>query len=309
VTGCAGFIGSTLVESLLAQGARVHGIDNFSDYYPRATKEANLRTALSDRRFTFTESDLVSAPLDPLVNDVTGVFHLAAQPGVRGSWGQTFEVYVRDNIVATQRIFEAAARSAARVVFASSSSIYGDAEALPTSEGVRPAPVSPYGVTKLTCESLATTYAKRGLTVITLRYFTVYGPRQRPDMAFARLIAAALQGKPFVLFGDGLQSRDFTYVDDALSATIKAMERAPSGAAYNIGGGTRATLQDVIQMCERLTGHSVQLVVRETAAGDVRHTAADTTRARSELGWSPTIPLEEGLARQLEWSSDATQRH
>jgi UDP-glucuronate 4-epimerase len=216
---------------------------------------------------------------------------------------------VRDNIVATQRLFEAAARSAARVVFASSSSIYGDAEALPTSEGVRPAPVSPYGVTKLTCESLANTYAKRGLTVIILRYFTVYGPRQRPDMAFARLIAAALQRKPFVLLGDGLQSRDFTYVDDAVSATIKAMERAPSGAGYNVGGGTRATLQDVIQMCKRLTGRSVQVVVRETAAGDVRHTAADTARARSELGWSPTIPLEEGLLRQIEWSSDATRRH
>lgn len=308
MTGCAGFIGSTLVESLLAQGARVHGIDNFSDYYARNVKEANLRAALSDRKFTLTESDLVSMPLEPLVNEVTGIFHLAAQPGVRGSWGHTFEIYARDNIIATQRLFEAAAGSAARVVFASSSSIYGDAEALPTSEGVRPAPVSPYGVTKLTCESLASTYAKRGLKVITLRYFTVYGPRQRPDMAFARLIAAALQGKPFVLLGDGLQSRDFTYVDDAVSATIKAMERAPIGAAYNIGGGTQATLQDVIQMCERLTDRSVQLVVREAAAGDVRHTAADTSRAESELGWSPTISLEEGLAHQLEWSSDALQR-
>lgn len=246
---------------------------------------------------------MVSAPLEPLVNGTTGIFHLAAQPGVRGSWGHTFEVYVRDNIIATQRLFEAATASASRVVFASSSSIYGDAEALPTSEDVRPAPVSPYGVTKLTCESLASTYAGRGLTVIILRYFTVYGPRQRPDMAFARLLAAALQEKPFVLLGDGLQSRDFTYVDDAVAATVKAMERAPSGATYNIGGGTRATLRDVIQICEQLTDRSIQLRVRDTAAGDVRHTAADTARARNDLRWTPTTTLEKGLAHQLSWSS------
>jgi len=240
VTGCAGFIGSHLAEVLVERGDRVLGIDAFTDYYARETKEANLAGLVGRPRFHMLEDDLVDAPLDALFEDVDGVFHLAAQPGVRGSWGRTFDVYLRDNLLATQRVFEAAAQRGVRVVFASSSSVYGNAATYPTSEAAPPRPVSPYGVTKLCCEHLAHTYAdEAGLDFVAMRYFTVYGPRQRPDMAVGRIAAALSDGGRFVVYGTGEQSRDVTYVDDAVLATLAAMDAPPRVRSSTSAAGAR----------------------------------------------------------------------
>ena len=303
VTGCAGFIGSHLVAALVDRGDEVVGIDCFTDYYARAVKEANLAEIRARPGFVFVEADVVEVDLAPLVADATGVFHLAAQPGVRGSWGDSFALYVRQNVIATQRLFEVAARSGTRVVFASSSSVYGNAEAYPTAEDVRPRPISPYGVTKLSCEHLAGAYAETlGLDVVALRYFTVYGPRQRPDMAFARLTGAVARRERFRIYGTGEQSRDFTYVDDAVAATHAAMDRAPSGAVYNVGGGAEASLREVIELCEQLSGRPTDVVYDDSMPGDVRRTAADTSRIRADVGWAPQTPLENGIAVHLAWS-------
>lgn len=305
VTGCAGFVGSHLAEALLERGHEVVGIDAFTDYYAREVKEANLERASAQPGFRFMERDLGDGEPDALVQSVDGVFHLAAQPGVRGSWGETFEIYVRENILATQRLLEAAARAEVRVVMASSSSVYGNAEAYPTREDASPRPISPYGVSKLACESLAQTYSECfGLEVVALRYFTVYGPRQRPDMAFSRIISALQGGKPFRLFGTGEQSRDFTYVDDAVAATLTAMNGGRGSSVYNVGGGSETTLGEVVALCEALAGARLDLRHEPAAAGDVRRTAADTSRIRAELGWSPRTSLEEGLAAQLAASLD-----
>ena len=303
VTGCAGFIGSHLAEALLDRGASVIGVDSFTDYYDRDLKEANLATARADDRFRFVGADLATDDLEPLVAEVDAVFHLAAQPGVRGSWGDTFPIYARDNVVATQRLFEAAAARHRRIVWASTSSVYGNAETYPTREEARPRPISPYGVTKLGCEHLAEAYAESfGLDHAILRYFTVYGPRQRPDMAFTKIARALASGEPFQVFGSGEQSRDVTYVGDAVAATIAAMERAATGAVYNVGGGSETTLNEVIALCEELTGRTLDRRGAEAAAGDVRRTSADTTRARTELGWLPRTSLADGLRAQLRWA-------
>jgi nucleoside-diphosphate-sugar epimerase len=308
VTGCAGFVGSHLVERLLRDGHDVLGVDAFTDYYPRAIKESNLEPSRGHPCFTLVEADLASDDLHPLVEGSSGVYHLAAQPGVRGSFGETFATYVRDNVVATQRLFEAAVAARTRVVYASSSSVYGNAEAYPTSEDVRPRPISPYGVTKLSCEHLAAAYAATsGLDAIGLRYFTVYGPRQRPDMAFSRLVGALLQGATFELNGSGEQSRDFTYVADAVAATVASMERGRSGAVYNVGGGAETSLSVVIQLAERLAGRRLDLARRPTAVGDVTRTAADTSAIRADTGWAPAIGLAQGLAAQLEAAADASR--
>jgi nucleoside-diphosphate-sugar epimerase len=300
VTGCAGFLGSHVAEALLRRGDEVVGVDAYTDYYPRSVKEANIEEALKEPSLSFVEFDLAEGALAPLLADVDGVFHLAAQPGVRGSWGDSFAVYVRDNILATQRLLEAAAHAGVRVVMASTSSVYGNAEAYPTGEDASPRPISPYGVTKLACESLARTYGESfGLRVVALRYFTVYGQRQRPDMAFARIISALLGGTPFHLFGTGEQSRDFTYIGDAVEATLAAMEGGPAGRIYNVGGGSETTLREVISLCEDLTGRSLDVRYEPSAPGDVRRTAADASLIRSELGWTPRTSLEEGLAAQL----------
>ncbi len=300
VTGSAGFVGSHLAEALLERGHEVVGVDAFTDYYAREVKEANLERARARPGFTFAERDLADGELEPLVEGVDGVFHLAAQPGVRGSWGGTFAIYVRENILATQRLFEAAARANVRVVMASSSSVYGNAEEYPTREDTSPRPVSPYGVSKLACESLAQTYSDSfGLEVVALRYFTVFGPRQRPDMAFSRIISALLGGGPFRVFGTGEQSRDFTYVDDAVTATLAAMNGGQGSTVYNVGGGSETTLGEVIALCEGMVGRRLALRHEQAAAGDVRRTAADTSLIRAELGWSPRTSLEEGLAAQL----------
>ena len=300
VTGCAGFVGSHLSEALLERKHEVVGIDAFTDYYARRLKEANLESARARPGFTFVERNLADGELAPLFEGVDGVFHLAAQPGVRGSWGATFAIYVRENILATQRLFEAAARARVRVVMASSSSVYGNAEEYPTREDTSPRPVSPYGVSKLACESLAQTYSECfGLEVVALRYFTVYGPRQRPDMAFSRIISALLGGESFRVFGTGEQSRDFTYVGDAVAATVAAMNGRRGNAVYNVGGGSETSLGEVVALCERLAGRRLELRHEPAAAGDVRRTAADTARIRAELGWTPQTALEEGLTAQL----------
>ena len=277
------------------------GVDTFTDYYERSVKESNLETAQRESAFSIVEADLAGDSVAPLFSGIDGLFHLAAQPGVRGSWGDTFSVYLRDNILVTQRLFEAAARSGVRIVLASTSSVYGNAESYPTHEEMLPRPVSPYGVTKLACESLARTYAECfALETIVLRYFTVYGPRQRPDMAFARIISALLSEKPFHVYGTGEQSRDFTYVADAVEATVAAMEGGYPGRIYNVGGGSETTLRDVIALLERLAGTHLDVRYEPAAVGDVRRTAADTTLIRSELDWRPQTALADGLGQQLD---------
>ena len=295
VTGAAGFIGSHLTEALLERGHEVLGVDCFTDYYDAALKEENAA------KLDVARVDLAEEDLD--LGGVDGVFHLAGQPGVR-SFGEVFEDYVRRNLLASRRVFETTANAGVRVVFASSSSVYGDAEAYPTSEDARPNPISPYGITKLGCEQLAHAYAKGfGLDAVLLRYFTVYGPRQRPDMAVTRIVGALAGGGAFELYGDGLQSRSFTYVADAVDATIAAMEDAPAGSLYNVGGGAEATMRDVIATLERVSGRTLDLVERPAEAGDVRRTSADTTRIEKDLGWRATTSLEEGLRAQWEWAS------
>jgi UDP-glucuronate 4-epimerase len=302
VTGCAGFIGSTLAETLLDAGADVVGVDAFTDYYPRDRKEAQVAAAREHAAFEFAERDLGAGPLpEPLLEGVDGIFHLAARPGVRASWGAGFPGYLNDNLAATHAIVEAAAARDLPVVFASSSSIYGDALSYPTSEDTGPAPISPYGVTKLACEHLIDVYIRDfGLRCTALRYFTVYGPRQRPDMAFQRIVEALVAGSEFEVYGDGSQSRDFTFVADAVAATIAAMDRGPDARTYNVGGGSEATIRDVVATLEELSGRSLRIRYADRAAGDVRRTLADTTSIRKELGWDPRFDLRGGLAAQLE---------
>jgi nucleoside-diphosphate-sugar epimerase len=295
VTGAAGFIGSHLAEALLARGHDVLGVDCFTDYYDPALKEENAA------HLEVARVDLAEQDLD--VDGVDGVFHLAGQPGVR-SFGRVFEDYVRRNLIATRRVFETAAEAGVRVVFASSSSIYGDAERYPTPEEAEPRPISPYGITKLGCEHLAHAYAKEfALDAVVLRYFTFYGPRQRPDMALARIVDALARGAQFELYGDGLQSRSFTYVADGVDATIAAMEGAPPGALYNVGGGAEATMRDAIATLERISERTLDVVERPAAAGDVRRTAADATAIERDLGWRASTTLEDGLQAQWEWAS------
>jgi nucleoside-diphosphate-sugar epimerase len=303
VTGCAGFIGSHLCERLIGEGWDVVGVDGFTPYYDRADKVANLGALDGSRRFTLVEGDLVTMDLAPLLADAPVVFHLAAQPGVRPSFGEGFARYTADNLLATQRVLEAAAAAGSpRVVWASSSSVYGDAAAYPCVEDATPtAPRSPYGVTKRACEDLAAIYRSGGLSIVGLRYFTVYGPRQRPDMAMRRLCEGLLDGSTFPLYGDGSQSRDFTHVADAVDATYRAALAHDPAPIYNVGGGHEATLAEVISVLEGLAARTAVLDRRPDQVGDVRRTAADTARARADLGWSPTIGLAEGLRSQLDW--------
>jgi UDP-glucuronate 4-epimerase len=295
VTGAAGFIGSHLLQTLLDRGHDAVGWDAFTDYYEPALKEENARD-LPVARVDVAEDALDLASFD-------GVFHLAGQPGV-ASFGGIFPVYVRQNVLASQRLFEEAVAAGARVVVASSSSVYGDAERYPTPEDVVPHPISPYGITKLACEQLAHAYGSEfGLEVATVRYFTIYGPRQRPDMAFTKMVTCLAEGRPFELYGDGSQSRSFTYVDDAVDATIAAMERAPQGAIYNVGGGTEVSMLDAVETLGRIAGRRLELVRRPRREGDAARTAADTTRIRTELGWEPRTSFEDGLGAQWRWAA------
>ena len=299
VTGAAGFIGSLLMEKLIADGHDVTGIDSFTDYYDTALKEENAAGK------EIVRVDLAEEGLAGLAEGADGIFHLAAQPGVRASWGLSFEDYTRRNLLATQRVFEQAAAAGVRVAYASSSSIYGNAAAYPTTEETPPAPISPYGVTKLATEHLARAYSDGfGLDAVVLRYFTVYGPRQRPDMAFTRLVRALHEGTTFRLFGDGTHSRDVTYVGDVISASILALERAPSGAVYNVGGGNETSMREVIETLERISGRRLDLVYEDAATGDVKRTAADTSRLRADVGWAPQTSLEEGLTAHWRWVAE-----
>ncbi|HWH93629.1 MAG TPA: NAD-dependent epimerase/dehydratase family protein [Baekduia sp.] len=304
VTGCAGFIGSHLTESLLADGISVIGVDCFNANYGRAQKLSNLHHALDWRAFQFVPLDLARGELQDLVSEVDVVFHLAAEPGVRSSWGDRFERYVTNNIVGTQQLLRALeAAPGARLVYASSSSIYGQAETLPTSEDTPPDPVSPYGLTKLSGEHLCNVYqANNGLEVASLRYFTVFGPRQRPDMAFNIFCRAALAGEEITIHGDGRQTRDFTYVADVVAATRAAGVAAiDSGGAYNVGGGLRGSLRDVLAVIEGLAGSPLNVRYGVAQAGDVRDTGAATGKAREQLGFAPATSLQDGLAAEFEW--------
>ena len=303
VTGAAGFIGSHLSERLIADDWRVTGIDAFTSYYSRADKEANLAGLRREPRFELIEADLVDAPLDRILADRPVVFHLAAQAGVRASFGDSFSGYVHDNLIATQRVLEHALDAGCpRVAMASSSSVYGDADAYPCIEGVTPTrPRSPYGATKRMCEDLADIYRGLGLSVTALRYFTVYGPRQRPDMAMRRLCEAVVGGPAFTLNGDGLQSRDFTYVADAVDATVRAGTVIDVPLLLNVGGGEEATMLEVISTIEELAGRLLDVARTGDGKGDVRRTAADTRAARHALGWAPTTSLLTGLSHQLDW--------
>jgi UDP-glucuronate 4-epimerase len=302
LTGTAGFIGSRLAELLLDAGHSVCGIDRLSDYYDPALKRGNLEQLSGREAFEPIAGDLNEIDLERTFDGVEVVFHLAAQPGVRASWGAEFDVYLRDNVLATQRVLEAARDAGVgRVVFTSSSSVYGEAERYPTSEGDPPRPISPYGVSKLTAEHLCRLYLRQfGVPTVTLRYFTIFGPGQRPDMAFSRFIDAALEDRPLTVLGDGLQSRDFTYVDDAVTATIAAATRGEPGEAYNVAGGAQTTVLDVIGHLKRLVGRSLEVRHQGAAAGDVRRTGADTAKARADLNYEPKTSLEQGLRLQLE---------
>lgn len=303
VTGAAGFIGSRVSERLRAEGVPVLGVDTFDPYYGRRQKEANLRALRSDADFELREADLSSVDLAPHLDGVTHVFHCAAQAGVRGSWANGFGHYVTSNIIATQRLLEAVREAGVRrFVYSSSSSVYGDITA-PVDETAPTNPRSPYGATKLAAEHLCGVYAREfDVPCVSLRYFTVFGPGQRPDMAFHRMIESALSGNVFPLFGDGSARRDFTFVSDVVGANIRAaIADVPAGAVYNIGGGDSRTVSQVLDDLARIIGTPVPVERQARQAGDVKITAAITDRARDELGWTPQLGWDEALTRQVEW--------
>jgi nucleoside-diphosphate-sugar epimerase len=303
VTGAAGFIGSHLSSALLDSGASVTGIDCFTDYYPRRLKEANLATMHDRTGFTFVEGSLQDSDLRALVAGMTHVYHVAGQAGVRKSWGRDFDVYTRDNVQATQCLLEALVGvPIQKYVFSSSSSVYGDNVPLPMREDTYLQPVSPYGVSKLAAEHLGHLYwANHGVPVVSLRYFTVYGPRQRPDMAFQQFLTRVKEGNPITIFGDGEQTRDFTFVSDIVAANLAAAERGTTGGVYNIGGGSRVTLNHVLELIGRVTGKAVTVHREPVKKGDMRHTYADTSLARRDLRFAPAISLESGLEQQYRW--------
>ena len=303
VTGAAGFIGSTLVGRLLRDGADVVGLDCFTDYYPRPLKEHNLAGFRDQPHFRLIESRIQDADLVSLLADRTHVFHLAAQAGVRRSWGRDFAVYIGNNIEATHVLLEACVgRSVERFVYASSSSVYGDSVSLPAREDALVQPVSPYGVTKLAAEHLCALYhVNYGVPAVSLRYFTVYGPRQRPDMAFHRFLRAIILDQPITLFGDGEQTRDFTYVHDAVTAAVAAATVGVPGRVYNIGGGSRVSVNRVLEMIGLVSGRRPLVSVDPAQKGDMRHTYADTRLARTDLGFVPAVNFEEGLTAEYQW--------
>ncbi len=307
VTGAAGFIGSHLSERLIADGAAVTGLDCFSDYYPRERKEHNLEGLRRSPGFTLVEAALDAVDLPRLLDGVTHVFHLAAQAGVRKSWGRDFRVYTVNNVDATQVLLEACVgRSLDGFVYASSSSVYGDSVPLPMNEQAVPQPVSPYGVTKLAAEHLCHLYQHNyGVPAVSVRYFTVYGPRQRPDMGFHRFFRATMRGDSVVQYGDGRQTRDFTFVTDAVAATVAAATRGTPGAVYNVGGGSRVELLDTFELIRRITGRPLRIDQLDAQLGDMRDTYAETSRARADLSFAPTVSLEQGLRAQFEWMSAA----
>ncbi|MDT5066238.1 MAG: hypothetical protein QOK02_2393 [Mycobacterium sp.] len=308
VTGAAGFVGSHLTQRLRREGHEVTGLDSFTAYYDVGLKRANAEAAIRAGA-KFVEGDLNVIDLDSVLDGVDVIFHLAGQPGVRSSWGKEFSTYTHCNIDATQRLLEAGrgSRTLRRLVYASSSSVYGDAERYPTRESDHPQPVSPYGVTKLAAEHLCSLYAKSfDVPTVNLRYFTVYGPGQRPDMAFTRFAQAALRGDEIEVYGSGEQVRDFTYVEDVVEANLLAATRdvAP-GTVLNVAGGSHTTVNEVLQIFEELAGQRLSINRGGAVAGDVSRTGGDTTAIRAVLGWKPTVTLRDGIARQFGWAADS----
>ena len=307
VTGVAGFVGSSLADYLLNLGHDVIGIDCFIDYYPKEMKLLNLEKALDSDKFTFIDKNLLELDLPKVLEGSEYIFHQAAQAGVRSSWGEQFSIYSDNNIVATQKLLEASKvlqsqGSLQKVVYASSSSVYGDSQTLPTSEDLRPSPVSPYGVSKLSGEHLMGLYSKEfGVPTASLRYFTVYGPRHRPDMAFHRFIKAGLQGESLTLYDDGAQSRDFTFISDILKANLAAAAYQGDDLVFNIGGGSRVTINEAIKTIERILGKTLAIDRQARQKGDVKHTGADISLAAQELSYRPEVRLEDGLAEEAKW--------
>jgi nucleoside-diphosphate-sugar epimerase len=311
VTGCAGFIGSHLTEALLADGVEVIGVDCFNDNYQRPPKLRNLGHQAKDwDAFEFVPIDLSLGDLEDLVAEADIVYHLAAEPGVRASWGVRFERYVRNNVVATQHLLEATRPFPdKRFVYASSSSIYGEAETFPTPESVIPRPISPYGMTKLSGEHLCNLYtANYGLRIVTVRYFTVYGPRQRPDMAFHLFCRAALEDQPITVFGDGRQTRDFTYVDDIVAGTLAVGAADVDSGVYNLGGGSQTSVREALDIISELAGRELDVTYGQPEHGDVRDTSADTSAARRDLGFEPATSLRDGLAAEFSWLKESLER-
>jgi nucleoside-diphosphate-sugar epimerase len=300
VTGCAGFIGSSLTEKLLSEGHTVIGIDSFTDYYPIEIKKRNLITALRNKNFTFLESDILNMKKFPVVDYI---FHQAAQAGVRASWGQNFEIYSRNNILATQRLLEYYKdNKPLKFIFASSSSIYGDAEELPVREDAPKKPISPYGVTKLAAENLCYLYHKNyGLSAISLRYFTVYGPRQRPDMGIHKFITAAIKGNEITIYGNGDQTRDFTYISDIVKANIQAAKCESDWACFNIGGGSRISVKKLLDIIEKAVEKRIKIKYVDSQKGDVKDTHADTSLANEVIGYIPEVDIEAGIKKHVEY--------
>ncbi len=309
VTGAAGFIGSHLCEYLIEKGFEVVGIDNFADYYSRSIKEGNIAGLRKNQNFEFVEASLLEVDLAELLDGIDVVFHQSAQAGVRASWGQTFKIYSDNNILATQMLLEACRESPVRkFVYASSSSVYGDTKDLPMRESSLPCPVSPYGVSKLAAEHLCRLYHKNfGIPAVSLRYFTVYGARQRPDMAFHRFFRWALDDKPLEVYGDGEQSRDFTHVTDIVEANWLGFEKALPGEVFNIGGGSRITLNEVIEIIKEIVGRELEVQYQSVQKGDVRHTFADMTKAKEKLGYKPKVAIHDGLQTEYEWIKNIAQ--
>ncbi len=303
VTGAAGFIGSRLCLNLLGQGESVTGVDCFTDYYPRWIKEKNLNSLLTDGNFEFISRDILDLDLASLLEGTDVVYHLAAQAGVRSSWGESFAVYIRNNIQATQQLLEASKAAAIqKFVYASSSSVYGLTPSLPMTETSLLYPLSPYGVTKLAAEQLCFLYYKNyGVPTVSLRFFTVYGPGQRPDMAFHKFFKAIAEDRPITVFGDGQQTRDFTFVDDIISACLAAGRDGRPGEVYNLGGGHREKLEDLLPVLEHICGRPVKVLRSEKQKGDVLHTLADIRKASGELGYSPRTELVAGLKEEWLW--------
>ncbi len=299
VTGCAGFIGSNLTDRLLAEGHEVIGMERFSNYYSRELKERNIASARQSPSFTLVEADIAEMEEFP---DVDVVFHLSAQAGVRASWGKSFDIYTRDNIQATQRLLEFYKdRDLDKFVYSSTSSVYGDSE-LPFREDRMLRPISPYGVSKLAAENLCYLYWKNyGLPTVALRYFTVYGPRQRPDMGINRFANAILKGDLITIYGDGEQTRDFTFVDDVVRANILAAQSGVSGEAFNIAGGKRISVNDLIALISEKAGRPAKVEHVGKEKGDAAHTLADASKAERMLGWTAEVGIEEGIERSVEW--------
>jgi UDP-glucose 4-epimerase len=303
VTGAAGFIGSHLCKKLIQDGVHIIGLDAFTDFYPRSIKENNLQPLLNNPHFELISGDILEVNLDKIMDEIDVVFHFAAQPGVRTSWGAEFSIYTKNNIDATQKLLEAAKTATLKkFIYASSSSVYGLSPKLPMTETSTLHPYSPYGVTKLAAENLCFLYYKNyGIPCVSLRFFTVYGPGQRPDMAFHKFFKSIQKDEEISVFGDGQQTRDFTFIDDIIWANLSSIENGRAGENYNLGGGTRKKLADIIPILEEICQKTVKIKYVPGQKGDVRHTYADIQKSKDELNYIPRINLEEGLRSEWDW--------